>query len=132
MKARIVEVFDSIQGEGIYQGVRQLFVRFADCNLRCNFCISENANVILANGTNKRIRDLTKYGKLIAFDEKNKILKNTVIDKIFQGETKEIYELELEDGSKLKITAEHSIFTQRGWIKVKDLKDTDKVLTIEK
>jgi len=38
MKARIAEVFESIQGEGIYLGEKQLFVRFFGCNLSCKFC----------------------------------------------------------------------------------------------
>jgi 7-carboxy-7-deazaguanine synthase len=35
---RIAEVFDSIQGEGLYTGERSLFVRTTGCNLRCWFC----------------------------------------------------------------------------------------------
>jgi len=38
MKGRISEVFDSIQGEGLYLGERQVFVRFFGCNLGCRFC----------------------------------------------------------------------------------------------
>jgi organic radical activating enzyme len=38
MKARISEIFESAQGEGLYLGERQLFIRFFGCNLSCGFC----------------------------------------------------------------------------------------------
>jgi len=38
MFAKIAEIFKSIQGEGIYQGESQVFVRFFGCNLNCQFC----------------------------------------------------------------------------------------------
>ncbi len=38
MKARIAEVFDSVQGEGLYLGEKQIFVRFFNCNLSCTYC----------------------------------------------------------------------------------------------
>ena len=34
----IYETFASIQGEGLYCGQRQTFVRFAGCNLACDYC----------------------------------------------------------------------------------------------
>lgn len=38
--ARVVEVFSSIQGEAELVGVRQVFLRFFGCNLRCAWCDS--------------------------------------------------------------------------------------------
>lgn len=35
---KMVEMFTSIKGEGVNTGIPMMFVRFAGCNLRCNFC----------------------------------------------------------------------------------------------
>jgi 7-carboxy-7-deazaguanine synthase len=34
----VSEVFSGIQGEGLLVGERQVFIRFAGCNLRCSYC----------------------------------------------------------------------------------------------
>lgn len=38
--ARLIELFSAIQGEGLNVGTRQIFIRFAICDLRCHFCDS--------------------------------------------------------------------------------------------
>ncbi len=38
MKTHLVEMFSSVQGEGLYLGVKQIFIRFAGCNLKCKYC----------------------------------------------------------------------------------------------
>ena len=38
---KVNEIFASIQGEGPYVGYKQLFVRFCNCNLKCNYCDTE-------------------------------------------------------------------------------------------
>ncbi len=40
-KVKIKEIFASIQGEGPYVGYKQLFIRFCNCNLKCNYCDTE-------------------------------------------------------------------------------------------
>lgn len=38
IKAKVAEIFYSVQGEGIYAGENQIFVRFFGCNISCRFC----------------------------------------------------------------------------------------------
>ena len=47
-KAEITEIFSSVQGEGIFVGARQIFVRFKYCNMACEFC--DTPNDIAAKG----------------------------------------------------------------------------------
>ncbi|MCW8893095.1 MAG: radical SAM protein, partial [Deltaproteobacteria bacterium] len=37
-KADLIEIFSSIQGEGLLVGYRQIFLRFPECNLNCHYC----------------------------------------------------------------------------------------------
>lgn len=36
--AELIEMFSSIQGEGLLVGMRQVFIRFHGCNLSCEYC----------------------------------------------------------------------------------------------
>lgn len=48
--AEIKEIFESIQGEGLSVGEKQIFIRFAKCNLNCDYCDTEfNKDVINLN-----------------------------------------------------------------------------------
>lgn len=38
LTAEVSEIFRSVQGEGIYLGVPQVFVRFGACNISCRYC----------------------------------------------------------------------------------------------
>jgi organic radical activating enzyme len=38
----LVEIFSSVQGEGPHVGLRTIFVRFGECDLRCRWCDSPN------------------------------------------------------------------------------------------
>lgn len=47
-RADIVEVFSSLQGEGILMGLPQFFIRFFGCNLDCAYCDTESARMPVA------------------------------------------------------------------------------------
>jgi len=43
MKFNVIEIFDSIEGEGIRQGLPATFIRLGGCNLSCNWCDTKYA-----------------------------------------------------------------------------------------
>ena len=59
--APIDEVFFSYQGEGIYAGMPQIFVRFSGCNLRCNYCDTPNSLKINSNSKYFTTQSLFEY-----------------------------------------------------------------------
>ncbi|MHA1585232.1 MAG: radical SAM protein, partial [Promethearchaeota archaeon] len=38
MNYPVMEIFDSIQGEGSWIGIPATFIRLSGCNLRCSWC----------------------------------------------------------------------------------------------
>lgn len=41
--ANIVEIFESVQGEGKFAGALQIFVRLSGCPLKCSYCDTDHA-----------------------------------------------------------------------------------------
>ncbi|MDD5044653.1 MAG: 7-carboxy-7-deazaguanine synthase QueE [Candidatus Omnitrophica bacterium] len=62
MKAKIAEIFKSTQGEGIYQGLEQVFIRFFGCNLKCKFCDTPLATYS-EFGSSDLMDKITEYGQ---------------------------------------------------------------------
>jgi len=65
-KADLIEIFSSIQGEGVFVGYRQIFLRLPGCNLNCRYCDTDFQKAALCQievspGTGKMISRLNPF-----------------------------------------------------------------------
>ena len=60
-KVLIKEIFESIQGEGPYIGVNQLFIRFSSCNLHCEYCDTDFKTDLKEYNIEDLLCEINKY-----------------------------------------------------------------------
>ena len=56
-RARVSEIFTSIEGEGIFVGKKTLFIRFSGCHLKCRWCDTKYA-LPIDSGTDYQIDEI--------------------------------------------------------------------------
>lgn len=62
-KAPVKEIFASIQGEGLFVGERQIFVRFGKCNLACDYCDTDYYTNIRMLTSSQLLRKINRLHK---------------------------------------------------------------------
>ncbi|HAM39636.1 MAG TPA: 7-carboxy-7-deazaguanine synthase QueE [Elusimicrobia bacterium] len=103
MTGRISEIFSSVQGEGIYAGTPMIFVRFAGCNLKCDYCDTpesqslENGKILSAEEIIKHVEnefENSKNTSIVSFTGGEPLLHSELISEIvpyFKGKEIKIY-----------------------------------------
>lgn len=98
-----------------------------------NPCVTGDTLVETNAGT-KTVRELAENNaqfKVLSYDtEKNTTVSNPATA-FKTKENAEILQLTTKSGKKIKLTPDHRVYTQRGWIEAGDLQKGDKILSVK-
>jgi hypothetical protein len=101
------------------------------CNGGCSFCSPSGILVNTPDGK-KPIEDVKEKDMIIGFDFKTKKQQIQEVIEIYvrdyDGDLIEIY---MKNGNVLKVTPDHKIYTNRGWIPANKLTENDELADIE-
>ena len=126
----LINIFESINGEGYASGKATVFIRTFGCNLRCVFCFAKNQNgeypyVISASGKLKRLNEVKIGDKILT---KNSDTNETFITTVTnvtsrEADPKTIRRVEFGKVgyNSFNVTEEHPFFTDR-WQAIQDIK----------
>jgi len=91
-------------------------------------CIVGDSLITLADGSVRKIEDLSDEHEIISLDESLKInSKNT--SKFYEREVLTTYNMTLRTGKEIRLTPEHPLLTIKGWTPLEKLKVGSRIAT---
>lgn len=95
-------------------------------------CLDENTLITMGDGSTKRIKDCTVGDKVIVYNEEIKEFAEDEVESVYvnlyPSKEEDMYEIEMEDNTTIKITGNHKVLTNRGWLMVKELTENDEII----
>jgi intein/homing endonuclease len=97
-------------------------------------CLHPDSMITMADGKKKKISDI-KIGEFVkTINEKTSQIENKEVEKIHKNISfgERVFELELENGSILRITGNHKVLTKdKIWKRVDELNINDDIIEVE-
>ena len=82
-----------------------------------NFCcIAGDSLIYMADGTQKQIKDIVVGDKVMSYNTETHQLEPTTVEALTKVRRNDIVNITFADGTQIKITPDHPMFSERGWI----------------
>jgi hypothetical protein len=96
------------------------------CAQACSYCVAEGTKIATPKGQ-VPVEQIQDGDEVFAYDSSSERLVVAVVSGKAERVVDEVLEIHVGD-TVLRVTAEHSIMTRRGWVRAGDLTEDDEVL----
>ncbi|MDD5061124.1 MAG: polymorphic toxin-type HINT domain-containing protein [Candidatus Marinimicrobia bacterium] len=97
------------------------------CVLKSWGCFTADTMIKTTWGGDKKINKI-RVGDLVqGYDTEKKQIKEVEVNNVFKHEKQNYYSIEFKDKSALRVTKDHPLYTENGYLKVENLKVGDKI-----
>jgi dUTPase len=96
-------------------------------------CVPKGTKISTNQGF-KKVEDLFNSNEkemILSYNEKKECIEDDVLEDIWIVDDLDLLEIRTEKNDVIKIPLEKEVFTKRGWVKAKNLKETDKILRVD-
>lgn len=93
-----------------------------------HICVSGDTMICTPSGEKPISSLVGTSGECYCWDEKRNIVVKPFDYAMMTQESADVFEVELDDGTKIKATANHKVLTVAGWKEIKELSSEDEIL----
>lgn len=79
-------------------------------------CLTGETLISMADGTQKQIKDVVVGDKVLSYNTETHKLEITTVETLIHVKRTELVYITFADGSQIKITPDHPMLSERGWI----------------
>lgn len=97
------------------------------CPFNCAYCLPPTSKVLMYDGTKKMIGRIKKGDRVISVNTDTWEIEISEVTKNMRRKAPDLVAIK-SGGKIIKLTPEHPVFTNRGWIKAENLTTEDMVL----
>jgi N12 class adenine-specific DNA methylase len=96
-------------------------------------CLHPDTLITMSDNSLKKISNIKEGDIVKTFNIKTKLIENNAVEYVYKNNSinEDMYEIEMEDNSIIKITGNHKVQLNTGiWKRVDELENTDEILSI--
>jgi hypothetical protein len=96
-------------------------------------CLDGDTNITMSDGTTKPIKKIKKNDIIISYNKNKNLFETDLVEKVHKNlmlsSNEKMYELEFDNGIKIKVTGNHKILTNRGYVRSDKLTEKDEIIS---